>query len=113
MLKAYQTDAGNSHAQVIGIAVDRTDAVRQFAADNPFNYPVLLGQSDAMDAAGLFGDFVGLPFTVFVESTGAILTVLTGEVTQGDLDNFDTVLRDLDNHSIGMQEARSRMNGAL
>ena len=113
LLNDYQ--AASAHpVQVIGIAVDRDEAVQQFAAENPFNYPVLVGQSDAMDAAAQFGiDFLALPFTVFVAPDGALLAVHTGEITQGDLDNFTAVLTDLAAGSASLDTARARLSGAL
>ncbi len=67
--------------QVIGIAIDETEAVAEFAADFDFNYPVLIGQQDAMDLANAFvNNFIGLPFTAFTDREGRILRVHTGEI---------------------------------
>ena len=51
-----------------------------------FNYPVLIGQSEAMDAANAFGvDFYGLPFSVFTDTNGSVLGVHTENSNQGIL----------------------------
>jgi hypothetical protein len=100
--------------QVVGIAVDRLDPVLSFAADMEFNYPILVGQSDAMDAAASFGvDFFALPFTVFAAADGRLLGVHTGEVHQEHLDNLLAVLDDLDGARIDMPAARARIAGRM
>jgi hypothetical protein len=80
--------------------------------DMEFNYPVLIGQSDAMDAAAAFGiEFFGLPFSVFTDTEGHILGVHTGELHPGDLDNFIGVLGDLAAGSSDLAGARARLAG--
>jgi thiol-disulfide isomerase/thioredoxin len=112
MLKTFQTD--HPDVQVVGIAVDRLDPVLSFAADMEFNYPILVGQSDAMDAAASFGvDFFALPFTVFAAADGRLLGVHTGEVHQEHLDNLLAVLDDLDGARIDMPAARARIAGRM
>ncbi len=114
LLMAFQDTQPEDGAQIIGIAVDRADAVEKFAATQGFNYPVLVGQSDAMELAGGFGtDFFALPFTVFADATGRVLAVHTGEIHQGDLDNFAAVIADLDSGAASVGQARERLTGTL
>ena len=51
LLKEFQDANGSAGVQVVGIAVDRLEAVQAFAEDMGFNYPVLVGQLAAMEAA--------------------------------------------------------------
>jgi len=114
LLTEFQAKQPSNGAQIIGIAVDRADAVAKFAATLNFNYPVLVGQSDAMELAGGFGtDFFALPFTVFADAAGRILAVHTGEIHQGDLDNFAAVMADLDSGTASLKQARGRLAGTL
>lgn len=100
--------------QIIGVAVDRADAVEKFAASMDFNYPNLMGESDAMDAAAAFGaEFFALPFTVFADASGRILAVHTGEIHQGDLDNFAAVIADMNLGQSSVAQARARLAGNL
>ena len=81
LLVDVQDRFGDRGVQVIGIAIDETEAVAEFAADFDFNYPVLIGQQDAMDLANTFvNNFIGLPFTAFTDREGRILRVHTGEI---------------------------------
>jgi len=81
LLVDIQAEYGARGVQVIGIAIDETDAVVDFADDFAFNYPVLVGQEDAMALGHRFVEsFIGLPFTVFAGRDGRIHRVHTGEI---------------------------------
>jgi thiol-disulfide isomerase/thioredoxin len=108
MLKELQTNRPD--LQIVGIAVDKPDAVAKFAADLQFNYPILIGQSDAWAAAASMGvNIYALPFTIFVAGDGNMLGVHTGELHMEHLETFRTVVDDLAAERIGLDEARSRI----
>jgi thiol-disulfide isomerase/thioredoxin len=112
MLKELQT--ARSDIQVVGIAIDRRDAVEKFAGDMAFNYPILIGQSEAWEAAASLGvDIYALPFTVFTAPDGAILGVHTGELHAEHLADFRAVIDDLTAGKIDLPEARSRIAGRM
>jgi thiol-disulfide isomerase/thioredoxin len=112
MLKTLQE--ANPWLTVVGIAVDRKDPVLQFAQEMNFNYPILMGQSDAVDAAGSFGvDFFALPFTIFTDAEGRAIGVHTGELHQEHLDNLLAVLRDLQSDRVDLDGARARIAGRM
>ena len=86
------------------------DAVVKFAADLQFNYPILIGQSEAWAGAGAMGvNIYGLPFTVFVASDGNMLGVHTGELHAEHLEAFQTVVDDLASQRIDLDEARHQI----
>ncbi len=75
--------------QVIGIAIDDMAAVREYAADTGFNYPILVGQQDAVELGNrVFPDWIGLPFTAFVDSSGRIARVHVGELHREETEEF-------------------------
>ena len=114
LLIEFQAHSSVPPVQVVGIAVDRFADVAAFAPTMNFNYPILIGQSDAMEAASAFGiEFLALPFTVFGGPAGEVLAVHTGEVTVGDLDNYAAILGELAAGSITVADARRRMAGRL
>lgn len=94
MLIELQQVYGDRQVQVIGIAVDFLDQVRQYAAKTPFNYPILVGEQEAIEIAGQFGAaFVGLPFTVFTDPAGRIVERHTGELLRQDaLETLKTLI---------------------
>jgi thiol-disulfide isomerase/thioredoxin len=112
MLKAFQQAHAEDPIQVVGIAVDQQDAVADFAGDIGFNYPVLVGQSEAMDAASAFGvEFVGLPFTVFTDTTGHVLGVHTGELHAEHLQTLVDVLAAEQAGTLDLAGARATLAG--
>ena len=93
LLVDIQRAYADRDVHVIGIAIDETEAVLEFAERFEFNYPVLIGQEDAMELGHQFVDgFIGLPFTVFTDRSGRIRHVHTGEVHREEI---EAILADL------------------
>jgi thiol-disulfide isomerase/thioredoxin len=112
LLKTLQDE--NPWLTVVGIAIDRRPAVLEFAEEMGFNYPVLQGESEAMEAAASFGtEFVAMPFTVFADGDGRLLGVHTGELHAEDLENIVAVLDDRHNGRIDVRQARERIAGLM
>jgi len=112
LLKAFQDQQGNNGFQVIGIAVDFPEAVANYAEAAQFNYPVLVGEQDAMAIAESSGvEFVGLPFTMFVASDGELLSAYIGELHQTHLDEIVETMTRLDRAEISKDEARTTLGG--
>ena len=112
LLKAFQDEQGDNGFQVIGIAVDFPDAVANYAEAAQFNYPVLVGEQDAMAIAESSGvEFVGLPFTMFVTSDGELLSAYIGELHQSHLDTIVDVMTRLDRSEISKANARTALDG--
>lgn len=66
---------------VIGIAVEEPRPVRKLAEQIQFNYPILIGEQEAVDLAVAMGvQFIGLPYTVFIDKRGRVKSVHTGEL---------------------------------
>jgi thiol-disulfide isomerase/thioredoxin len=110
LLKQYQ-DA-EPDVRVVGIAVDRPGPVSDFSAEMKFNYPILIGQSEAMAAATAFGvDVFVLPFTVFTTTSGATLGIHAGELHREHLDAYTETLAAIDGGRLDLAGARARLAG--
>jgi thiol-disulfide isomerase/thioredoxin len=93
---------------IVGIAVDRRDDVEPYVEKTGVTYPILIGQSDAMQAAEAFGpDFAGLPYTVFAASGGQVLGVFSGELKPVELDRILTVVVDASAGRLPVDAARA------
>ncbi len=111
LLKTFQDTHGDTGIQVIGIAVDDLDPTLEFAAAAAFNYPVLIGQDDAMAVAETNGvEFIGMPITMFVGREGELLGKYYGELHQEQLDKVATILAELDSGEVGILAARLAIN---
>jgi len=111
LLKAFQDQQSRNGFEVIGIAVDFPEAVAAYAESAQFNYPVLVGEQDAMAVAESSGiEFIGMPFTMFVASDGEYLSAYIGELHQEHLDTVVDVMTRLDRAEIDKATAKSELN---
>lgn len=111
LLKAFQDEQGGNGFQVIGIAVDFPEPVANYAEAAEFNYPILVGEQDAMAVAESSGiEFIGLPFTMFVASSGELLGAYIGEVHQSHLDTIVDVMTSHDRNEISAEEASALLS---
>jgi len=111
LLKAFQEQHGADGFQVIGVAVEFLEPVIAYAADADFNYPILVGEQDAMAVAESSGvGFVGLPFTMIVTRDGTLIGAHMGEIHQQQLDEIVAVLGKLDRGELDAAAARTALN---
>jgi len=110
LLKQLQAEKSDKHLQVIGVAVDFMEDVQAYALEAEFNYPILVGQEEAMAAAESSGvDFIGLPFTMIVARDGTLVSTHMGEIKQEHVDLISGVMRDLDLGTIDIEGARKAL----
>ena len=110
LLKAFQETHGPDDFQVIGIAVEFLEPVIAYAEQAEFNYPILVGEQDAMAVAESSGiNFIGLPFTMVVTKDGTLVGAHMGEIHQEHLDNIATVLKQLDAGETDLDGAKTTL----
>ncbi|EIJ43049.1 thiol-disulfide isomerase-like thioredoxin [Beggiatoa alba B18LD] len=86
MLMHFQRTYGTQGLQIVGIAIDDIDAVKAFHQDIKFNYPILLGEDAGISLSKNLGNRVGaLPFSVFIDPKGNIITSYAGELDETQL----------------------------
>jgi thiol-disulfide isomerase/thioredoxin len=110
LLKKTQTEQAANNVQIIGIAVDFSEDVAAYAEEAQFNYPVLVGQEDAMAVAETSGmDFIGMPFTMIVAPSGELIKAHIGEIVQSHIDEILRVFAELEAGDIDVQGAREAL----
>ncbi len=110
LLKEFQAEQGDDGILVIGIAVDVMEDVQQYAEAAQFNYPILVGEMDAMAVAEQSGlQFTAMPFTMIVTADGEYLNAHLGELHRPDLDKISEVLARLDAGEIDTDTAREAL----
>ncbi len=110
MLKAFQDEHSEDGFQVIGIAVDYADEVVRYAEQAEFNYPILVGEQEAMALAQSSGVyFAGLPFTMFLASDGEYVGSYIGELHQEHLDTVVDVMTRLDSNELSKEAAKEAL----
>lgn len=110
LLKKTQTAHAENNLQVIGIAVEDLEPVIAYAEEAEFNYPVLIGQEDAMAAAEASGiDFIGLPFTMIVAPDGQLIKAHIGEIHEDQMALIIETFEQMRNGEIDIASARSTL----
>ena len=110
LLKKMQTEHAENNLQVIGIAVDFVEEVTAYAEEADFNYPILVGQDEAMAAAEATGiDFIGLPFTMIVAPDGHLINTHIGEIHENQMELIIKVLEQIQSGEIDLASARSAL----
>lgn len=89
LLDAFFRENNDKSWQVVGLAIDRPDAVRSFLTRSPVSYPVGLAGSSGSELSRELGNQVGgLPFSVLIGSAGRILQRKIGQLTAADLGHW-------------------------
>ena len=113
LLKQTQTEhADDLNLQVIGIAVDFNEDVLAYAEEAEFNYPILVGQEDAMAVAETSGvEFIGLPFTMVVGPSGELIKTHIGEIVEDHIERITVVLAQMERGELDLEGARAELRG--
>jgi thiol-disulfide isomerase/thioredoxin len=110
LLKQAQAEHGADNLQVIGVAVDNADDVIAYARNTDFNYPILVGQDDAMAAAEASGvAFIGLPFTLVVAPGGELIKAHIGEIVAEQIETIVDVMQRLQAGELDLAGAREAL----
>jgi thiol-disulfide isomerase/thioredoxin len=82
-----QAKYGEQGLQFVGIAIDEPDSVREFIKAMEVNYPILVGDSDAITVSKNYGNDIGaLPYTAFIDRNGRIASIKQGELSREEAD---------------------------
>jgi thiol-disulfide isomerase/thioredoxin len=107
LLKELATEWAGRDLKVVGVAVDHLDKVQAFAGQFNIDYPVLIGEQDALDVAAQFGmDSPVFPFTVFIDRRGEVVALFVGELHRPQVDFILSKVQDLNHDRVQLTEAR-------
>ncbi len=110
LLKSTQEAHAGNNLQIIGIAVDFLEPVQTYAEEAEFNYPILVGQEDAMAAAEASGlEFIGMPFTMVVAPGGELLKTHIGEIVEAHIEKILGVFEQLESGELDLAGARESL----
>ena len=110
LLNNTQKEYQDMSVQIIGIAVDVLDDVIAYSEETPFEYPVLVGEEEAIAIAENANiEFIGLPFTMFVDDQNEIIKTHLGEIKEHHIDMLTEVIRDMQRGKISVKEAKIKL----
>jgi peroxiredoxin len=114
LLERLHAEWMGRNVSVVGIAVDHPDQVLEFAKRFKIGYPLLIGEQDALDAAAAFGvETPVLPFTVFTDRRGEVVTLFIGELHKAQADLILSEVQSLDSGLILLPDARRAIEEGL
>jgi thiol-disulfide isomerase/thioredoxin len=114
LLMQLAQDHAGENFQVVGIAVDFRDKVLAYSKEMKISYPMLIGEQDALDAAAAFGvQALGLPFTIFTDTSGRVITLHMGELTAAEADIILDAVRDVNAGRTDPAQARAAIESGL
>ena len=110
LLNNTQKEYQDMSVQIIGIAVDVLDDVIAYSEETPFEYPVLVGEEEAIAIAENANiEFIGLPFTMLVDDQNEIIKTHLGEIKEHHIDMLTEVIRDMQRGKISVEEAKIKL----
>lgn len=113
LLRALKRQRAAERLEIVGVAIDSPEAVRQFIGRLGIDYPVLLGEKDGFAAITAFGMDTVLPFSVFADPSGRIVTLKVGELHPDEADLILDRLRQLDAGTLTLADAREQISEGL
>jgi thiol-disulfide isomerase/thioredoxin len=114
LLNTLRARSGPDGYEVIGVAVDFRDDVLAYMQDTPIDYPILIGEQEAIDVAHAFGvETMGFPFTIFTDRRGRIVTVHVGELHEAQADAILAAVGEVDAGKLAIEAARNRIRSEL
>jgi thiol-disulfide isomerase/thioredoxin len=114
LLKTLASEWAGRGLTVVGIAVDYKDKVREFAGQFKIDYPLLIGEQDALDVAAKFGmPSPAFPFTVFTDRRGQVVALFVGELHKPQVDFILSVVENLNRDKVQLPAARRRIAAGL
>ena len=89
LLNQFYQDHKANGWQVLGVAVDRLDAVQRFLKSMPLSFPVVISSVDGFELSRSLGNTVSaLPFSVVFDKDGQVVFRVTGPVSEQYLSNL-------------------------
>jgi len=113
LLKALRKERAADRLEIVGIAIDEREAVLKYAADIGMEYPILMGEQEGYEAAEKFGVALVLPFSVFADSQGRIVTLKVGELHADEAGFILDRVRDVDANRVELADARLQIADKL
>lgn len=109
LLESLWRENSRNNLEIVGIAIDHPESVRKFVHELGIGYPVLIGEKGGLEAVTAFGMDTVLPFSVFADSEGRIVTLKLGELHRDEASFILARLEDLRRGRISLADAREQV----
>ena len=113
LLKTLRHEHAGDRLEIVGIAVDYPDEVRKYAQTHGIDYPLLVGDEGGLEAVNAFGMETVLPFSVFADRHGRIVTLKVGELHQDEAELILDRVRAVDAGTLPLATARVQITEGI
>ena len=113
LLRSLRRERSADGLEVIGIAIDYSDAAEKYAREARIDYPVLLGEQGGYEAAAAFGMEPVLPFSVFADRAGRVVTLKVGELHPDEAGFILDRVRDVEARRLSLSAAREQIESGI
>jgi thiol-disulfide isomerase/thioredoxin len=109
LLMSLRHERAGDGLEIVGIAVDYRDPVQKYAKSHAIDYPVLIGDKGGLDAVSAFGMEMALPFSVFADRGGQVVTLKVGELHADEAALILDRVHDVDVGRLTLKAAREQI----
>jgi thiol-disulfide isomerase/thioredoxin len=113
LLQRLRREHAKDGVEIVGIAVDHRQDVVKYAAEQRIAYPLLVGEQDGLELVNALGMDTVLPFSVFADRTGRIVTLKVGELRPDEAEFILARMSDLDQGRMDLPAAREAIAAGI
>jgi thiol-disulfide isomerase/thioredoxin len=109
LLRQLRHERTADRLEIIGVAIDQREDVLKYAREIGMDYPLLIGEKEGYAAAEAFGVSLVLPFSVFADREGQIVTLKIGELHRDEAEFILDRMREVDAEKLTLPAAREQI----
>jgi thiol-disulfide isomerase/thioredoxin len=113
LLQGLRREHARNGLEIVGIALDHRADVAQYAQAHDLKYPLLIGEKGGLEAANALGMDTVLPFSVFADRSGRIITLKVGELHADEAALIIERMIDLDQGRLDLAAAREQIASGI
>jgi len=113
LLQALRREQSANGLEIVGIAVDSRESVQKYATEHQIGYPLLVGEREGLQAAAAFGMETVLPFSVFADREGRVVTLKVGELHRDEAELILARIQDLQAGKLSLAAAQAQITAGV
>jgi thiol-disulfide isomerase/thioredoxin len=113
LLQTLRRERAQDGVEVVGIALDHRADVVKYASERHMSYPLLIGEKGGLEMISALGMDTVLPFSVFADRSGRIVTLKIGELHADEAHLILDRMGDLDAGRMGLDAAREQIGAGI
>jgi len=113
LLQTLRRERAQDGLEVVGIALDHREDVVKYASERHMTYPLLIGEKGGLEAVSALGMDTVLPFSVFADRSGRIVTLKIGELHADEARLILDRVSDVDAGRMALEAAREQIGAGI